>query len=175
MVLMKRFHNLLLLAMVVLGPGPELATAAEVKVPKLPEQIESSGCRIFAKIVAAAGMVDTLHGPGPLTCFVPSDEAFAALPAGEVDRLLDPANRAEAIKFVSYLTVKGEATEEALMRARLIPTLTDKEVVIWVSKGVIKINKIGKIVRKDIRAENGVIHVLDTVVREPALIGERLK
>lgn len=145
------------------------------KAAKLPEKIEAAGCQIFAKILAASGMADTLRESGPLTCFVPKDEAFAALPAGEVERLSDPVNRAEAAKFVSYLTVKGEATEEALLRARLIPTLTGKEIVIWVSKGTIKINKIGQIVQKDIRADNGVFHILDTVVREPALSAEALE
>ncbi|WP_425499911.1 fasciclin domain-containing protein [Fontisphaera persica] len=125
----------------------------------------ASGAENFKTLVAAikaAGLVEVLQGKGPFTVFAPTDEAFAKLPPGTVENLLKPENREKLVAVLKYHVVPGKvmAADVKTMEAR---TAQGQAVSIKVtSEGVMVDN--AKVVKTDIVAENGVIHVIDTVI-----------
>jgi uncharacterized surface protein with fasciclin (FAS1) repeats len=112
--------------------------------------------------VKAAGLVETLQGPGPFTVFAPTDEAFGKLPAGTVESLLKPENKQKLIAILTYHVVPGKvmAADVKTMQAK---TVNGQSLSIEVGKDGATVNN-AKIVTTDIVASNGVIHVIDTVV-----------
>jgi len=114
----------------------------------------------------AAGLVDTLKGAGPFTVFAPTDDAFAALPAGTLDKLLaDP----EALKkILLYHVVSGDVTADQVVKLTSADTVEGSPIKITVKDGVVYLNDTVKVVTTDIAASNGVIHVIDGVLLPPA-------
>ena len=113
--------------------------------------------------VKAAGLVDTLKSPGPFTVFAPTDEAFAKLPAGTVESLLLPQNKAKLTQILTYHVLSGETRSDALAGQVLtVPTVAGPTVFIDGRNGV-KVNN-ANVISADIAASNGVIHVIDTVL-----------
>ncbi|MBD2625442.1 fasciclin domain-containing protein [Trichormus variabilis] len=110
--------------------------------------------------VQAAGLVDTLKGPGPFTVFAPTDEAFAKLPAGTVDALLNDIPKLK--KILTYHVVSGKVLAADVVKLKSATTVQGSDVKIDASNGV-KIND-AKVATPDIAADNGVIHVIDTVL-----------
>lgn len=111
--------------------------------------------------VKAAGLVDTLKGPGPFTVFAPTDEAFAKLPAGTVDALLkDPA---KLKKILLYHVVAGKVMAADVMKMKMAKTVEGGSVKIVAKGGSVMIDN-AKVVKTDIACDNGVIHVIDTVI-----------
>ncbi|MCW5316256.1 fasciclin domain-containing protein [Nostoc sp. KVJ3] len=110
--------------------------------------------------IQAAGLVDTLNGNGPFTVFAPTDEAFNKLPAGTVDALLkDPA---KLKKILTYHVVSGKVLAADVAKLKTAKTVEGSDVKIDASNGV-KIND-AKVATADVAADNGVIHVIDTVL-----------
>lgn len=125
----------------------------------------ASGAGSFNTLVAAvkaAGLVETLQGPGPFTVFAPTDEAFAKLPKGTVEELLKPENKAKLAAILTYHVVPGKvmAADVKTMKAK---TANGKELSIKVTDGAVTVDN-AKVVKTDVAALNGVIHVIDTVV-----------
>ena len=114
----------------------------------------------------AAGLVDTLKGPGPFTVFAPTDAAFAKLPKGTVERLLKPENKAQLVKILTYHVVSGEVLSTTLKSGK-VKTVEGDTVNISVQKSGVTINK-SKVTAVDVKASNGVIHVIDTVLMPSA-------
>ena len=114
----------------------------------------------------AAGLVETLQGSGPFTVFAPTDEAFAALPAGTLDGLLkDP----EALKkILLYHVVSGEVTADTVVGMTSADTVEGSPIAISVKDGKVYLNDAAQVVKTDIMASNGVIHVVDKVLLPPA-------
>jgi uncharacterized surface protein with fasciclin (FAS1) repeats len=112
--------------------------------------------------VKAAGLVDTLSGNGPFTVFAPTDEAFAKLPAGTVDDLLKPENKEKLTAVLTYHVLAGKvpAADVKTMNAK---TVNGKEVGIKVEAGKVTVGA-ANVVKTDIAASNGVIHVIDAVL-----------
>jgi uncharacterized surface protein with fasciclin (FAS1) repeats len=112
--------------------------------------------------VKAAGLVETLQGKGPFTVFAPTDAAFAKLPAGTVEDLLKPENKEKLVSVLTYHVVPGKvmAADVKTMEAK---TVKGQAVNLKVSNGGVTIND-AKIVKTDLVAKNGVIHVIDTVI-----------
>jgi uncharacterized surface protein with fasciclin (FAS1) repeats len=112
--------------------------------------------------VKAAGLVETLQGEGPFTVFAPTDEAFAKLPAGTVEDLLKPENKEKLVSILTYHVVPGKvmAADVKTMKAK---TVSGKELAIEVKDGAVTVGK-AKVVKTDVAASNGVIHVIDAVV-----------
>jgi uncharacterized surface protein with fasciclin (FAS1) repeats len=110
--------------------------------------------------VKAAGLVDTLKGAGPFTVFAPTDEAFAKLPAGTVDALLKDIPKLK--KILTYHVVSGKVMAADVVKLKSAKTVEGSEVKIDASNGV-KINE-SKVVTPDVAADNGVIHIIDTVL-----------
>jgi uncharacterized surface protein with fasciclin (FAS1) repeats len=112
--------------------------------------------------VTAAGLVETLKGPGPFTVFAPTDEAFAALPAGTVEDLLKPENKDKLVAVLTYHVVPGKVMSTDLKDGMMAKTVQGGEVMIDLDNGA-TVNG-AKVVTADIAADNGVIHVIDTVI-----------
>jgi uncharacterized surface protein with fasciclin (FAS1) repeats len=125
----------------------------------------ASGAGEFTTLVAAvqaAGLVDTLKGEGPFTVFAPNDAAFAALPAGTVDDLLKPENKAMLTDILTYHVVPGKVMSSDLSDGMMAKTVEGSDVTIGTSDGVSVDG--AKVVQADIEASNGVIHVIDKVI-----------
>ncbi len=125
----------------------------------------ASGAENFKTLVAAvkaAGLVDTLQGKGPFTVFAPTDAAFAKLPAGTVEDLLKPENRDKLVAILKYHVISGKvlAADVKTMEAK---TVQGQSVKLVVSPEGVTIDN-AKVVKTDVMAENGVIHVIDTVI-----------
>ncbi len=110
--------------------------------------------------VKAANLVDTLKGPGPFTVFAPTDDAFAKLPAGTVDALLK--DMPKLTKILTYHVVSGKVMAADVVKLKSATTVEGSTVKIDASNGV-KVNE-SKVVTPDVAADNGVIHVIDTVL-----------
>lgn len=112
--------------------------------------------------VQAAGLVDTLKGEGPFTVFAPTDEAFAALPKGTVDSLLQPENKDQLVAILTYHVVPGKVMSTDLSDGMTATTVQGSDVTIGTEGGV-TVNG-ANVVAPDVEASNGVIHVIDAVI-----------
>lgn len=110
--------------------------------------------------VEAAGLVDTLKGPGPFTVFAPTDEAFAKIPKAKLDALLK--DKAALTKVLTYHVVPGKVMA-ADVKAGKVKSVQGNNLTVTTSGGKVKLDK-ANVVKTDIAADNGVIHVIDTVV-----------
>ena len=125
----------------------------------------AAGADNFKTLVAAvkaAGLVETLQGKGPFTVFAPTDAAFAKLPAGTVESLLKPENRDKLVAILKYHVISGKvlAADVKTMEAK---TVQGQSVKLVVSDAGVTVDN-AKVVKTDVMAENGVIHVIDTVI-----------
>jgi uncharacterized surface protein with fasciclin (FAS1) repeats len=111
----------------------------------------------------AAGLVDVLKSDGPFTVFAPTDEAFAKLPAGTVEELLKPENREKLAAILMYHVVPGELMASDVLEMSSLKTVQGEELKIWMKDGKAYIDD-AQIIKTDISASNGVIHVIDSVV-----------
>jgi len=114
--------------------------------------------------VKAAGLVDTLKGPGPFTVFAPTDTAFAALPAGTVENLLKPENKAKLVSILTYHVLPGRVMSSDIAGKKLDPkTVEGQTVAVDASGAGIRVND-ATVTKADIGTDNGVIHVIDKVL-----------
>ncbi|MFQ3665857.1 MAG: fasciclin domain-containing protein [Sphingomonadaceae bacterium] len=143
-------------------------TATAGKAADIVETAVAAGqFNTLAAALNAAGLVDTLKGPGPFTVFAPTDAAFAKLPAGTVDSLLKPENKAQLTAVLTYHVVPGRTMSSDIAGKSLkVKTVNGAELAINATDGV-KVND-ATVVAADVTASNGVIHVIDTVVLPPA-------
>jgi uncharacterized surface protein with fasciclin (FAS1) repeats len=111
--------------------------------------------------VKAAGLVETLQGDGPYTVFAPTDEAFAKLPEGTVEKLL--ANPEKLKQILLYHVVPGKVTAEKVVSLNSATTAQGSDVAIAVNGGSVMVNN-ANVIATDVMASNGVIHVIDTVI-----------
>ena len=113
--------------------------------------------------VKAAGLVETLQGKGPFTVFAPTDEAFAKLPEGTLESLLKPENKEKLVSILTYHVVPGKVMAKDVVGLDSAKTVNGKEVAIQVEGDTVMVGK-AKVVKTDVNATNGVIHVIDTVL-----------
>lgn len=117
----------------------------------------------LAAALSAAGLVDTLKGEGPFTVFAPTDAAFAALPTGTVENLLKPENKDKLVAILTYHVVPGRYTAESVMGMDEAPTVNGDTVAIDTVDGKVMVDG-ATVVKADVMASNGVIHVIDKVL-----------
>ena len=117
----------------------------------------------LAAALDAADLVDTLKGDGPFTVFAPTDEAFAKLPEGTIEWLLEPENRDKLIAVLTYHVVPGEVKAADVVKLKSAETVNGESVAIKVADNAVKIDG-ANVIKTDIAASNGVIHVIDTVI-----------
>ena len=126
----------------------------------------AAGSNDFTTLVAAvkaAGLVDTLKGDGPFTVFAPTNEAFAKLPAGTVENLLKPENRDQLVSILTYHVVAGKVLASDVVKLDEATTVQGQTASVTVSDAGVMIDK-ANVVKTDIKASNGVIHVIDSVI-----------
>jgi len=119
--------------------------------------------KTLAAALTAAGLVDTLKGKGPFTVFAPTDAAFAKLPAGTVEMLLKPENKAKLTAILTYHVVAGKVMAADVVKVTSAKTVQGESVAVKVTGGKVTIDN-ANVVTTDIAASNGVIHVIDTVL-----------
>jgi uncharacterized surface protein with fasciclin (FAS1) repeats len=143
--------------------GKESAMVAS-KTPDIVEVAMKAGS--FSTLVAAvkaADLVRVLQGEGPFTVFAPTDEAFAKLPEGTVAELLKPENKEKLQAILTYHVVPGKVTSSQVVALESAKTVQGQKVDIKVSEGQVMIDD-AKVMKVDIEASNGVIHVIDSVI-----------
>jgi len=187
----KRFALFASAALVALAaavtPAPVLAQMSEKTVtvggaPMYPSKnivqnaVNSKDHTTLVAAVKAAGLVDTLEGAGPFTVFAPTNAAFAKLPAGTVDNLLKPENKATLVKILTYHVVPGRMTAVSLMKAvkdgegeAHLKTVAGEDLVVkQAGPGKLTITDakgdVAMVTIADVLQSNGVIHVIDTVL-----------
>ena len=117
----------------------------------------------LAKALQAAGLADTLKGKGPFTVFAPTEEAFGKLPAGTVESLLKPENKEKLKAILLYHVVSGDVNATQVVKLSSAKTINGQDVQVTVNDGTVLVND-AKVVKADVLASNGVIHVIDTVL-----------
>jgi len=147
-----------------------LVTACVPMTPRAPDIVDIAASKDeFSTLVAAvtaAGLVETLKGDGPFTVFAPTNEAFAALPAGTVENLLKPENKDKLISILTYHVVPGAITSDQLAGKRQDVATVQGSTVHVDGRSGVKVNK-SRVTSADISASNGVIHVIDKVLLPP--------
>ena len=119
--------------------------------------------KTLAAALEAAGLVDTLKGDGPFTVFAPTDDAFAKLPDGTVESLLKPENRDQLVAILTYHVVPGKVKAADVVKLSEASTVNGQEVAITVADNGVQIDN-ANVIKTDIGASNGIIHVIDTVI-----------
>lgn len=139
------------------------ATAGAAKKDIVDTAVAAGSFKTLAAALQAAGLVDTLKGKGPFTVFAPTDDAFSKLPTGTVDSLLKPENKEKLKSILLYHVVPGRVTAAQVVKLTSAKTANGQQVKIVVDGGTVMIND-AKVVKADVFASNGVIHVIDTVL-----------
>ena len=121
--------------------------------------------KTLTKALGSAGLVTTLQGKGPYTVFAPTDAAFAALPEGTVEDLLKPANKAKLTKILTYHVVPGSVLSTSL-KSGDVKSVEGSSLKVGVNAGKVTVSG-ANVVKADIKASNGVIHVIDKVLMPP--------
>jgi len=145
--------------LVALAVSMPMAKAADI----VDTAISAGNFKTLVAAVKAAGLVHTLKGKGPFTVFAPTDDAFAKLPAGTVDTLLKPENKAKLVAVLTYHVVPGKVmSADVAGKKAMVKTVEGGEISVDGANGVM-VND-AKVIKADVKASNGVIHVIDTVL-----------
>lgn len=138
-------------------------TAMEEKSDIVDTAMEAGTFSTLVAAVKAAGLVETLKGDGPFTVFAPTDDAFAALPAGTVEALLKPENKGKLQAILTYHVVPGKVMSQDIAGKRLqADTVNGAKLPVDATKGVMV--GTAAVVMADVETSNGVIHAIDTVL-----------
>ena len=117
----------------------------------------------LAKALQAADLVDTLKGTGPFTVFAPTDEAFAKLPKSALEDLLKPENKAKLRRVLTAHVVRGRVTSSEVVKLKSTKAVSGDTLSIAATSGKVMVDT-ATVVKTDINASNGVIHVIDSVI-----------
>lgn len=148
---------------VLLAGAVALAMIPKAPAADIVEVAEAGQFNTLVTAVKAAGLVDALKGPGPFTVFAPTDEAFAKLPAGTLQNLLKPENKEQLKKILTYHVVAGEVMAKDVVKLHSAKTLEGSNLAIKAGDGGVMIDG-ARVIKTDIKASNGLIHVIDTVL-----------
>ncbi|MEM8630484.1 MAG: fasciclin domain-containing protein [Pseudomonadota bacterium] len=150
--------------LIAMGVAASLATTAFAGSSKdiVDTAVEAGSFDTLVAAVQAAGLVETLKGDGPFTVFAPTDEAFAALPAGTVENLLKPENKEQLVQILTYHVVPGKVMSTDLSNNMTAATVEGSDITIMTDGGV-TVNG-ASVVTADVETDNGVIHVIDQVI-----------
>ena len=127
--------------------------------------VDAGSFKTLATALTEAGLIETLKGKGPFTVFAPTDEAFAKLPKGTLESLLKDKDALK--KILLYHVVAGEVMASDVVKLKDAKTVEGNNVMIKVKDGNVMINN-AKVTTADVKASNGVIHIIDTVLLPPA-------
>lgn len=169
MKIFTKYNSLLIIALIALFASVAIAGHHEKadqsnKSDIVDTAISAGKFNTLVKAVQAADLVDTLKGDGPYTVFAPTDEAFAKIPEGDLNKLL--ANKEMLIQVLTYHVVPGKVMASEVSNLSSAETVQGQEITISTSEGV-KVDN-ANVIATDIETSNGVIHVIDTVIMPKA-------
>ncbi|MGH8073879.1 MAG: fasciclin domain-containing protein [Lysobacter sp.] len=144
-------------------PKGSPASSKQAKGDIVDTAVAAGKFNTLAAALTAAGLVDTLKGKGPFTVFAPTDEAFAALPAGTVEDLLKPENKDKLVAILTYHVVAGRYPSGRVAGLDEATTVNGDTVDIKAADGAVMVDG-ANVVMADVTATNGVIHVIDKVL-----------
>ena len=145
----------------------QTATAPATKQGTIVQTAKDAGqFNTLCELVTAAGLVDTLNSAGPFTVFAPTDAAFAKLPPETVAALKKDPKALAAI--LTYHVAPGKKDAAEVVKMKEIMTVQGQPIMITIVDGKVMLNKSATVVKTDVGASNGVIHVIDTVIMPPA-------
>lgn len=144
--------------------GAQIVNVAHMSSQDIVDTAVAAGqFKTLAAALGAAGLVDALKGDGPFTVFAPTDEAFAKLPKGTIENLLKPENKALLTSILTYHVVPGRVLAKDVTKVNAADSLNGQRIAVAVSGGKVMVDQ-ANVVKTDITASNGVIHVIDTVI-----------
>ncbi len=148
------------------GATAALAVASVAKDDLITTAQAAGNFKTFLRAVEAAGLTNTLQKPGPYTVFAPTDTAFSKLPAGALDEMLKPENKAKLVATLSYHIAAGKFTNADLSKLDEVKTLQGTEVDVDTTADgkIIELDE-AKILGADVEASNGILHAIDTVLQ----------
>ena len=162
---MNNIKNYLLGALLTLSVSG--TQAADSKSQDIVDVAVGAGSfKTLVAAVKAAGLVETLKGDGPFTVFAPTDEAFSKLPKGSLDSLLKPENKKKLQDVLTYHVVAAKVPSSKVSAGK-VAMVNKKHAKISIKNGKVMIDK-ANVVKTDVMASNGVIHVIDRVILPPA-------
>ena len=145
----------------------KMAATDEMAKDIVDTAVAAGSFETLAAALGAADLVDTLKGDGPFTVFAPTDDAFAALPAGTVDSLLLPENKAKLAGILTYHVVSGKVMAADLSDGQVVKTVQGEELTVKIADGKVSLTDanggVSNVTAADVAASNGVIHVIDAV------------
>ena len=148
--------------------GVMVGGAAMVKSRDIVDNaVRANNVKTVVAAVVAAGLVDTLKSEGPFTVFAPTDSAFAKLPAGTVETLVKPENKATLVDILTYHVVSGRYKSSDLTDGLVLTTVEGKKLTFTRVNGKLMINGSATVETADVISTNGVTHVIDTVLLPP--------
>ena len=150
------------LAALVLSAVLARASAADQTKDIVDTAVAAGSFKTLATALEAAGLVSTLKGAGPFTVFAPTDEAFAKLPAGTLEMLLKPENKAKLQRILTYHVVAGRVMAADVAKLRSAKAVSGDTITVSTTAGVM-VDK-ARVLKTDVVASNGVIHVIDAVI-----------
>ena len=125
--------------------------------------VSNGSFKTLVAAVTAAGLVETLSGAGPFTVFAPVDDAFAALPAGTVESLVEPANKEKLTGILTYHVLAGKVLSTDLTDGMTATTVNGEKITIHLTGGKVLVND-AEVVIADVATDNGVIHAINKVI-----------
>jgi len=162
MKILKSIFSVMVMAMLIM---PQVSAQSK-DIVDLAVETESLSTLVAA--VKAADLVATLKGDGPFTVFAPTNEAFTALPEGTLDNLLKPENKDQLVAILTYHVVPGKVMSTDLSDGMSAATAQGQKINIGIGKEGVMIND-AKVVAADVKASNGVVHIIDKVILPPNL------
>lgn len=147
----------------VLGLSGMMAAADASSHKDIVDTAVSAKFNTLVAAVKAAGLVDTLKGAGPFTVFAPTDAAFAKLPAGTLESLLKPENKGKLQEILKYHVVPGRVMAADVVKLTTATTVQGQDIAIKAGGGGVMVDS-AHVVKTDVIASNGVIHVIDSVI-----------
>ncbi|WP_339869820.1 fasciclin domain-containing protein [uncultured Algoriphagus sp.] len=167
---MKKLGLVMTLVMLVVVSSftPKMNTVHETKIDAdiVDLAVSQDFLTTLVAAVKAGDLVATLKGDGPFTVFAPTNDAFAKLPAGTVENLLKPENKAQLVKILTYHVVPGKVMSSDLKNGQMAKTVEGSSIKVTLADGKAMINN-ATVTAADIEADNGVVHVIDTVIMPP--------
>jgi uncharacterized surface protein with fasciclin (FAS1) repeats len=158
---MRKLTTLLASAALLAVATPIVAEAQEKDIVET--AVAAGTFNTLAKALEATGLTEVLKGSGPFTVFAPSDEAFAALPAGKLDELMNDKEALKALLLGHVVQGRVSSSEALQMDGKAAATVGGTQATISVADGKVKVNE-SQVVKADIEASNGVIHVINAVI-----------
>ena len=156
-------HTIAIAAALLLSTSAIAGHHGEKKKDIVDTAVANGSFNTLAAALQAGDLIGTLKSDGPFTVFAPTDEAFAKLPAGTVESLLKPENKDKLVSILTYHVVAGKVDSAQVVKLDSATTVNGADVQISVRDGSVFINE-AKVIKADVYASNGVIHVVDTVI-----------